>query len=41
MSNAHNGDRRAWLQGLSMECAEAAELQQPWRLILLGAPGVG
>jgi adenylate kinase len=41
MSESHNGDRRAWLQGLGAECAQAAEVEQPWRLILLGAPGVG
>ncbi len=41
MSETQNGDRRSWLQGLGAECAEAAEAGQPWRLILLGAPGVG
>jgi adenylate kinase len=35
-------DRLAWLQGPSTECsAIPAERKNPWRLILLGAPGVG
>ena len=34
--------RRAWLQGPSAKCVEVPEKRQnPWRLILLGAPGVG
>lgn len=41
MSDTHDGNRRAWLHGQETECAEAAEVGQPWRLILLGAPGVG
>jgi adenylate kinase len=35
-------DRLAWLQGPSAECLETpAARKNPWRLILLGAPGVG
>ncbi len=41
MSETHNGDRRAWLEGPGAECKQAADVEQPWRLILLGAPGVG
>lgn len=42
MSDARDGDRAAWLQGPGAECSSpAAEQEHPWRLILLGAPGVG
>jgi adenylate kinase len=41
MSETRDGNRAAWLQGLETECAEVAEVKHPWRLILLGAPGVG
>ena len=41
MSDPRNGDRAAWLQGPSAQCSTAAEQARPWRLILLGAPGVG
>lgn len=35
-------DRSAWLQGPSAPCTEVREtLQIPWRIVLLGAPGVG
>jgi len=35
-------DRAAWLQGPSAECsALPAKKTQTWRLVLLGAPGVG
>ena len=35
-------DRVAWLQGPSADCsALPADRKNPWRLILLGAPGVG
>ncbi len=34
-------DRVAWLQGPSAACAERPDLASPWRLVLLGAPGVG
>lgn len=35
-------DRVAWLQGLGAQCASLPEpAEDPYRLILLGAPGVG
>jgi adenylate kinase len=35
-------DRAAWLQGPSAECESVPETRHaPWRLVLLGAPGVG
>jgi adenylate kinase len=34
-------DRAAWLQGSGTECSPAVGQDHPWRLILLGAPGVG
>lgn len=35
-------DRAAWLYGPSVKCSvPAPELTAPWRLVLLGAPGVG
>jgi adenylate kinase len=35
-------DRAAWLQGPSAECSAVGQPQgQSWRLVLLGAPGVG
>ena len=40
MSSTVN-DRAAWLQGPSAKCAEVPEVNQPFRLVLLGAPGVG
>jgi adenylate kinase len=33
--------RAAWLEGPSANCPTPPELARPWRLILLGAPGVG
>jgi len=33
--------RAAWLEGPSAKCPTPAEIARPWRLILLGAPGVG
>lgn len=36
-----NNDRAAWLQGPSASCSQATERESPWRLVLLGAPGVG
>src|SRR5689334_24885192 len=33
--------RAAWLEGPSATCLPSAEVAHPWRLILLGAPGVG
>ena len=34
-------NRAAWLEGPSTVCAPQPGLAHPWRLILLGAPGVG
>src|ERR1700758_4764066 len=35
-------DRGAWFQGSSVECPDAPRPGAlPWRLVLLGAPGVG
>jgi adenylate kinase len=33
--------RAAWLEGPSATCSTPPEVARPWRLILLGAPGVG
>jgi adenylate kinase len=33
--------RAAWLNGPSAECLASEEVAHPWRLILLGPPGVG
>src|SRR5208337_4874898 len=42
MSAPIKNDRAAWLQGLGAECSvPPPERKNPWRLILLGAPGVG
>ena len=42
MKKTIKSDRAAWLQGPSAECSTApGEHKDPWRLILLGAPGVG
>lgn len=39
---SEKNDRARWLQGPSADCSVApAECRSPWRLILLGAPGVG
>ena len=40
MSSTVN-DRAAWLQGPSAKCMEVPEIDHPFRLVLLGAPGVG
>ena len=34
-------DRAAWIYGPPAQCAGLPEIKQPWRLVLLGAPGVG
>jgi adenylate kinase len=35
-------DRPAWLKGLAFQCeVPDARIDRPWRLVLLGAPGVG
>jgi len=42
MNSSDQHHRSAWLQGPSAECPEVPEpLEHPWRLVLLGAPGVG
>jgi len=42
MSTQNKQDRVAWLQGPSAQCKVVPENgQDPWRLVLLGAPGVG
>lgn len=42
MNSSEQNDRAAWLQGSSAGCPEVPEpLEHPWRLALLGAPGVG
>jgi adenylate kinase len=41
MTNAKPGDRVAWLEGPSAQCEKPESSQAPWRLVLLGAPGVG
>ncbi len=42
MASSNNGNRAAWLQGPSGHCELApTDKVTPWRLILLGAPGVG
>jgi adenylate kinase len=41
-STQSRNDRAAWFQGASAECSDAARPGGlPWRLVLLGAPGVG
>ena len=40
--NPQKNDRAAWLQGPPSQCSESPlESAQPWRLVLLGAPGIG
>jgi adenylate kinase len=42
MPNPNQNDRASWLQGPSAQCDPVPEPSgNPWRLILLGAPGVG
>lgn len=42
MNPDDRNDRAAWLQGPSVECAKhEKQTQNAWRLVLLGAPGVG
>jgi adenylate kinase len=41
MNAPQNHLRSAWLDGLSSACSTQHEVAFPWRLILLGAPGVG
>jgi len=40
--NSNQNNRVAWLRGPAAKCSEpATEVARPWRLVLLGAPGVG
>ncbi|MGP8246887.1 MAG: adenylate kinase family protein [Bryobacteraceae bacterium] len=42
MNIQDKNDRAAWLQGPAAQCsALPGETKSPWRLVLLGAPGVG
>jgi adenylate kinase len=42
MSTRNQNDRAAWLQGAGAECSTPLQKQgRAWRLILIGAPGVG
>lgn len=42
MNTQNKSDRAAWLQGPSTKCSAIPEKVNPcWRLVLLGAPGVG
>ena len=42
MNEQHKNDRAEWLQGPLAACSlPPAETKSPWRLVLLGAPGVG
>jgi len=42
MTTQNRDDRAEWLQGPSVQCEEVTQGDQaPWRLVLLGAPGVG
>jgi hypothetical protein len=40
MKASIKNDRIAWLEGPSAKCAAVPKLKNPWRLILLGAPGL-
>jgi adenylate kinase len=42
MNSGDKNDRAAWLKGPSIKCSGLPEkLNRPWRLVLLGPPGVG
>jgi adenylate kinase len=42
MTTPPENDRAAWLQGLGAQCSLGpGKTSHPWRIILLGAPGVG
>src|SRR5580704_11800469 len=41
MDPQNKNDRAAWFQGSSSVCAPPREVDSPYRLVLLGAPGVG
>jgi adenylate kinase len=36
-----SNDRASWLQGLSAQCSSPNNNGSPWKLVLLGPPGVG
>jgi adenylate kinase len=36
-----NSNRAAWLEGAPAVCPPPSQVADPWRLVLLGAPGVG
>ena len=41
MTAPNKSDRAAWLQGPPAECPDLPKVGYAWRLVLLGAPGVG
>jgi adenylate kinase len=41
MNSQNQNDRAAWLQGPSAACSVPERVASPWKLVLLGAPGVG
>ena len=41
MTSSASKDRATWLEGPAPICSEPPDATRPWRLILLGAPGVG
>lgn len=41
MNEQNKNDRAAWLRGPSAACSMPGQSDAPWRLVLLGAPGVG
>jgi len=41
MGIPNKSDRASWLRGPALRCEETDGRQSPWRLVLLGAPGVG
>src|ERR1035438_9864836 len=41
MSPQSQKDRVAWLQGPPVRCESVPESARTWRIVLLGAPGVG
>jgi len=41
MDRQEQNDRAEWLLGPSAKCQVVEEVDHPWRLVLLGAPGVG
>ncbi len=41
MATETKNHRAAWLQGPAAKCETPNRAEQPWRLVLLGAPGVG